>query len=151
MTMNNLFTQSDVSGILARIEKLTLNSERQWGKMNVAQMLAHCNVSIETPLGVNFPKRMFLGRIIGGFVKPKVLGEQILDKNTPTVKKYVVTNSRDFETEKTKSLGLIQQFFEGGIAKCSTHPHAFFGKLTPQEWAILQWKHYDHHLRQFGV
>jgi len=149
--MKNLYNQSDVSGILARIEQLTPNSERQWGTMNVAQMLAHCNISIGTPLGLNFPKRMFLGRIVGGFIKPKVLGEQILDKNTPTVKNYEVTSSCNFEAEKTKAVALIQQFVEGGTAKCSTHPHAFFGKLTPEEWAILQWKHYDHHLRQFGV
>ena len=41
--MNNLFGQSDVSQILERIEKLTPGSQRQWGKMNVAQMLAGKN------------------------------------------------------------------------------------------------------------
>jgi hypothetical protein len=46
---------------------------------------------------------------------------------------------------------LIKQFFEGGPTKCTTNPHSFFGQLTPEEWAIAQWKHFDHHLRQFGV
>jgi len=38
-----------------------------------------------------------------------------------------------------------------GPAGCTKHPHSFFGKLTPEEWAILSYKHLDHHLRQFGV
>ena len=27
----------------------------------------------------------------------------------------------------------------------------FFGTMTPQEWDIIQFKHLDHHLNQFGV
>ncbi|MGB4837982.1 MAG: hypothetical protein WBP08_03205 [Saprospiraceae bacterium] len=42
--MNNLFNQSDVSGILARIDKLTPNSQRQWGKMNVGQCTNPLNI-----------------------------------------------------------------------------------------------------------
>jgi Protein of unknown function (DUF1569) len=30
-------------------------------------------------------------------------------------------------------------------------PHPFFGALTVAEWDGLQWKHLDHHLRQFGA
>jgi hypothetical protein len=29
--------------------------------------------------------------------------------------------------------------------------HPFFGPLTATEWDRLQWKHLDHHLRQFGA
>lgn len=65
--MNNLYNQTDYSGIINRLEKLEENAERKWGKMDVAQMLAHLNVSIETAMGLNFPKRMFVGRIMGRF------------------------------------------------------------------------------------
>jgi len=47
--------------------------------------------------------------------------------------------------------GLIDRFAAGGPAGCTQHPHSFFGPLTPDEWAILMYKHLDHHLRQFGV
>jgi len=53
--------------------------------------------------------------------------------------------------ERGKLLGLIDRFAEGGAARCTTHPHAFFGKLTPGQWAELMYKHLDHHLRQFGA
>jgi hypothetical protein len=149
--MNNLYNQLDVTEIIERINNLTVNAQRQWGKMNVAQMLAHVNVSIETAVGLNFPKRMFIGRLIGGFMKSKVLNEKPMDKNSPTDKYYVFTDSREFEKEKEKCIALIKIFYEAGPQKCTTHPHSFFGKFTPQEWAILQWKHFDHHLRQFRV
>lgn len=151
--MNNLFNQPDVSIIFKRIEKLTANSQRSWGKMNVEQMLAHCNVSIETAMGKNFIKRVFIGRIIGTLMKPKVLSEKPFGKNSPTDKTYIFTDKHnlDFKEEKTKLIQSINQFFEGGASKCTTHPHPFFGQFTPDEWSVFQWKHLDHHLRQFGV
>jgi Protein of unknown function (DUF1569) len=149
--MNNLYNQSDVLGILTRIEKLTSNAQKQWGKMNVDQMLAHVNASLETAMALNFPKRLFIGRIIGGFMKSTFLNDKPMSKNSPTDKNYVFTDTRNFEKEKVKSIELIKTFCEAGPSKCTQHPHSFFGKLTTNEWAILQWKHFDHHLRQFGV
>jgi hypothetical protein len=102
--MKNLFNQSDVSEILERIEKLTANSQRQWGKMNVAQMLAHCNVSVETAMGMNYIKPLFIGRIIGSFLKPKVLGEKPFGKNSPTDKSYIFNADLKFEEERSNSI-----------------------------------------------
>mgnify|MGYP000209295794 CR=1 FL=1 len=69
--MNNLYNSEDLKGIIGRLQRLTPDAPRQWGKMTVSQMLAHCNASIETGLGLNFPKRMFIGRIIGPMMKRK--------------------------------------------------------------------------------
>ena len=149
--MNNLFNQSDISQILERIERLTPDSQRQWGKMNVAQMLAHCNKSLETAMGQNFIKRLFIGRIISPFMRPRVLGEKPFGKNSPTDKTYIFKDDLKFEEEKLTTIASIKKFFEGGPSECTTYPHPFFGKFTPEEWAIFQWKHLDHHLRQFGV
>lgn len=149
--MNNLFNQADVSVVLERIKKLTANSQRQWGKMNVAQMLAHCNVSLETAMGRNFIKRVFIGRIIAPFMRSRLLGEKPFGKNSPTDKSYIFRDDHNFEEEKSKTIASVKKFFEGGASQCTTHPHPFFGKFTPGEWAIFQWKHLDHHLRQFGV
>jgi LPS sulfotransferase NodH len=46
---------------------------------------------------------------------------------------------------------MIDRFVAAGPKGCTTHPHSFFGRLTAEEWAILMYKHLDHHLRQFGV
>lgn len=149
--MNNLFNPDDVSGILERIEKLSPDSQRQWGKMNVAQMLAHCHKSMETAMGDNTIPRLFIGRILGPFVRNSAISAKPFPKNSPTDKSYVFTNEKDFVSEKTNTMNSIRRFFDGGAEGCTKVPHPFFGKFTPDEWAVFQWKHLDHHLRQFGV
>ena len=149
--MNNLFNANDISKILERIEKLSPKSQRQWGKMNPAQMLAHCNIAVETATGEKKLKRIFAGYIIGSLIKKKVLDEKPFRKNSPTDKSYIFPDNLNFTEEKTKLINTIKRFQEGGPEKCTIHPHPFFGKYKPQQWAILQWKHLDHHLRQFNA
>ncbi|WP_127845989.1 DUF1569 domain-containing protein [Psychroflexus aestuariivivens] len=148
--MKSLYNQKDFEGILNRLNDLKPDADRKWGKMNIAQMLAHLNTALETALGLNFPKRIFIGRIIGKYMKKKFFDEKPMAKNLPTVKEYTFTDFKDFEKEKLKTIELVKQFYKKGPKECTTHPHSFFGNLTPEEWAILQWKHFDHHLRQFS-
>lgn len=150
--MNNLFNQSDAAGIVARLEKLSPDAQGQWGKMNVNQMLAHCNASLETAMGLTFSKRLgLIGRFFGKMMKPAYFSEKPFPKNSATDKTYIITGNPDFETERAKVIRQIKQFSAGGPAQCTRHPQAFFGELTPDEWALMQWKHFDHHLRQFGA
>jgi hypothetical protein len=72
-------------------------------------------------------------------------------RNSPTSKELVIKDVRDFETERKRLSTLISRFAAVGPAGCTAHPHAFFGSLTPDEWAVLMYKHLDHHLRQFGA
>jgi transposase InsO family protein len=89
---------------------------------------------------------------MGRLVKPMVFrNEDPLRKNSPTAKSLMVADERDWRRERERLLGLIDKFAVGGAAGCTKHPHSFFGKMTPEEWAILMYKHLDHHLRQFGV
>ncbi|MDB5248320.1 MAG: hypothetical protein JWQ40_2714 [Segetibacter sp.] len=149
--MKNLFEPRTLEEIQQRINKLTPGSQRQWGKMEVAQMLAHCTAALEVAVGLKSPPRMFIGRIIGPFIKSVFTNEKPLRKNTPTDKSFIVIDQRNFEKEKAQLIELIAQFSKGGAAKVTTHPHSFFGKLTPTEWATGMYKHLDHHLRQFGA
>ena len=90
--MKNLYNEADKNEILNRLENLKVDAVRQWGKMNIVQMLAHLNVSLETPLGKNFPKRAFIGRLIGKLVKKRFINDQPMPKNSPTDKMYVITD-----------------------------------------------------------
>jgi Protein of unknown function (DUF1569) len=150
--MKNLFEATRVQEVKDRIALLRPESERLWGKMNVAQALAHCSLAMEWAVGDSTPPRMFLGRILGRIVKPMALrNDAPLRRNSPTAKDLVVQDGRDLDRERERLCALIDRFAAGGRNGCTTHPHSFFGPLTPEEWAILQYKHLDHHLRQFGV
>ena len=150
--MNNLFEAARVKEVKERMELLRPDSERLWGKMKPAQALAHCARGMELAVGDRMPSRMFLGRIIGRIVKPMALGnDEPMRRNSPTMKNLVVQDERDLGTERERLCGLINRFAAAGPKGCTTHPHSFFGRLTPEEWAELMYKHLDHHLRQFGV
>ena len=149
--MNNLFTQTDVSFVLSRIDNLSPQSERKWGLMTVDQMLAHCVAALKVANGEATPKRIFIGRILGPIVKKSFLSEKPFPKSTPTDKTFIIKDRRDFEKEKELLKEQINKFANGGETNVSQHPHSFFGKLTPMQWSIGMYKHLDHHLRQFGV
>jgi hypothetical protein len=77
--------------------------------------------------------------------------DEPLRRNSPTVQGLVVNDDRNLETERERLYVMIDRFAAAGPRGCTTHPHSFFGRLTPEEWATLMYKHVDHHLRQFGV
>ena len=150
--MKNLFEQERVAEVQQRIAQFRPDSVRQWGKMSQAQMLAHCSRAMEAALGDRKPPRMFVGRVIGRMVKRSLLGnDKPMGRNAPTAPFLVVRDQPDFAAERTRLSELVDRFGRGGPKVCTSHPHTFFGPMSPDEWAILMYKHTDHHLRQFGA
>ena len=149
--MSSLFDSSDVQQIIERINKLTAESKAQWGKMNVTQMLAHCEPPLKVAFGELKLKRGLIGILFGGMAKRQLMAEKPFKQNLPTAPQFLVKDYGKFEAEKQKLIGLVKKFQQNGPSGLSKDPHPFFGKLTPEEWDKLQWKHLDHHLRQFGV
>jgi hypothetical protein len=150
--MKSLFEEESVEEVKQRIAQLHPDHKALWGKMNPAQALAHCSAALEITLGRPSQPRILLGRLLGPLAKRSMLlkGEPIR-RNVTTEKSCFITDERDFVAEKQRLLALMDKFAAGGPAICTTQPHFFFGKLTPEEWAILGYQHLDHHLRQFNV
>lgn len=149
--MKNLFQTDAVDEVILRIDRLQPTTPRQWGKMEVAQMMAHCSATLDVASGTLVLPRMLIGRMLGPFVRPIFTNDKPFSKNGPTDKKFVIADQRDFSREKEQLKLRVRQFHQGGEGKCTRHPHSFFGPLTPQEWATGMYKHLDHHLRQFGT
>lgn len=150
--MKNLFDAELANQLKQRIGSLQIDSQRQWGEMSVAQTVAHCASGLEMALGEIKPPRALVGRLIGWAIKPKVVGDdEPFRRNSPTVGQLVIRGERNLDVERVRLCSLIDEFASGGTSVCTTHPHPFFGRLTPAEWAVIMYKHLDHHLRQFGV
>lgn len=150
--MKNLFEPATADEVKRRIATLRPDSQRHWGKMTPAQMAAHCAGFMEMAVGDVRPPRMFIGRLIGPIARYFTLrGETRMPRNSPTVPGYSIADDRNFEKERDRLMRLVDRFASGGPAACTTHPHSFFGRMTAQQWAVLMYKHLDHHLRQFGV
>ncbi len=150
--MRNLYRQSDVAEIKQRLAGLQPDSPRRWGKMSAPQAVAHCAAAMEWAVGDRIPPPVGLSSILGRMIKSRVLGNDApIRQNAPTAKDLLVVDEPDLQTERERLAVLIDRFAGAGPAGCTRSPHSFFGRLTPDEWAILTYKHLDHHLRQFGV
>jgi hypothetical protein len=150
--MRNIFEPDASQEIKQRLACLRPDSERQWGKMNPAQAVAHCSKGMEQALGDILPPRLFIGRLIGSFIKSKALSDDApMRRNSPTVPGFQVLDKRDLVAERHRLNGLIDRVIAAGPTGCTAHPHSFFGRMTPEQWGILMYKHLDHHLRQFGA
>lgn len=149
--MKSLYEKAACDELMLRIDQLHPDTKAIWGKMNVTQMMAHCAAGMDMASGKLNIDRVLMGKLIGGFLKSFYTSDKPFNRNTPTAKELVKVDAFDFEKEKNNLKTLMQAFSEGGTAKCTTHPHPFFGKLKAEDWGIGIYKHTDHHLRQFGV
>ncbi|MDB5230623.1 MAG: hypothetical protein JWN76_1428 [Chitinophagaceae bacterium] len=151
MINKNLFEPGVADEILNRVSNLSADTKPLWGKMSVAQMVAHCQAPTEIALGDKKLKKSFIGFLFGKIAKKQLLEEKPFKKSLPTAPEFVVKNERKFEQEKQKLETLIHRLVIADKDLIASHIHPFFGKMTAEQWGILNYKHLDHHLRQFGA
>jgi hypothetical protein len=150
--MKSVFNPADVTELTDRINKLTPETKPQWGKMTVGQMLAHCNVAYEMAYTNKHPKPGFFLRLLLKYVvKSTVCGDKPYKKNSRTAPAFLMTEPRDFYTEKVRLLGYLNQTLQLGEAHFDGKESLSFGKLSIKEWDTMFYKHLNHHLEQFGV
>jgi len=150
--MKNVFKINDSNEIINRINNLTPSTQGRWGKMTVAQMLAHCNVTYELVYTDKHPKPSGLMKFILKFmVKQSVVGEKPYKKNMRTGPQFLVAEDKNFEEEKQRLIDYITKTQELGEGHFDNKESHSFGKLKKDEWNNLFYKHLNHHLSQFGV
>jgi Protein of unknown function (DUF1569) len=148
--MQSLFEPEARVKISGRLAALSPGAVRQWGKMDAAQMLAHCSNALEVATGDRPLKQKLIGKIFGPFVRASLLGDKPFSKGSPTDPSFVIADRRDFAREKDRLAVLIGRFCDAGPAEAGRHVHSFLGRLSGDEWGVMMYKHLDHHLTQFG-
>ena len=152
MALPNIFTKPVTDEIIKRINKLTPETKPVWGKMNAAQMLAHCSVSYEMIYENIHPKpNPFLKFILKSFIKSKVTGEAPYPHSSRTAPQFIITDTKDFEKEKERLINYINKTQHLGESHFENKESNSFGVLNKTEWNNMLYKHLDHHLSQFGV
>lgn len=151
--MKSIFDRETFNDIQTRIQKLKMNSIPQWGKMDVAQMLAHCCGPFDSALG-KVPNKPDRGPVIRFLLKiafkNMLYSDTPYQKNLPTSPSLKVIDKKEFDAEKLRLLQNISDAYSKGIfSDWSAHPS--FGYFTAEQWGKVHYKHLDHHLSQFGV
>lgn len=152
MPLPNIFTPNVSQEIIGRINNLTTETQPTWGKMNVAQMLAHCNVTYDFIYTEKYPRPTgFKKFMIKLFAKKIVVGDKPYSKNSRTADEFLVAAEQDFENEKSKLVANINKVVSEGAKVFEGRESHAFGPLSVTEWSNMFYKHLDHHLVQFGV
>ncbi|RKS98161.1 DUF1569 domain-containing protein [Chryseobacterium defluvii] len=139
--------------ILERISGLSENSQGKWGKMNVSQMLKHCDLVLQIPLNkIELSEINFLLKWIGICTKREMyVFNNGIPRNMPTFQKLIVNFDCDFNEARSGLLQTMEDYWSAFINKSLPEHHMLFGKMNENDWGFLEFKHLDHHLKQFNV
>ena len=147
--MKSIFTPDAHNEIMSRIEQLDDNAQPQWGKMTIGQMAHHC----QYPLHIILDKEDYNLRpnwLINLFFKKSMYSDKPWRKNLPTVPRFKAAAPKSWVEEKPKLVSLLKELHTHKD-RTNWQPHPSFGDLTKDQWGKMQFKHLDHHLKQFGV
>ena len=147
--MKTFFENTVPQELRQRLQKLDAQTRNQWGKMNAAQMLAHCTAAMQVPVGDLQVKGGVLS-LIGWMFKGMLVSEKPFSKDSPTAGEFLIQDEREFDAEKQRFMESFHKLAQGSSA-ITCHKHPFFGKMTTEDWGHLMYKHLDHHFRQFGL
>src|SRR5687768_5014814 len=104
----NLFEPAATQEILSRLEAIKPHTPAELGKMNAAQMMAHCQSTFNAYFSEKKAKQVLIGKLFGKTAKKKLFSEKPWPKGLPTDKSYVVADERDFAVEKEKLVASIR-------------------------------------------
>src|SRR5215510_15077631 len=110
MEIKDMFSPAEKQAIIDRINKLTAETQRKWGKMNVSQMLAHVQLPIKCAYGTHQVKGSFILKLVGPLFKSILYNNKPYKQGLPTDKSYVVVDEKNFEAEKQTLLDLVNKF-----------------------------------------
>ena len=149
--MKTIFDKDTHSELIDRLGRLTPETRNVWGKMSPSQMMEHSARVLDMATGRKPMKQVWIGKLISPFFKKQFLGEQPFKPNNPTGPDFKIKDQPDFESTRERLTELINEFHNLGESGLDGNVHGFFGPLTGKQWGETQYKHLDHHFRQFGV
>lgn len=148
--MKSLSDESARSAVILRLSALASDAQPAWGRLTAPRMLCHAADTLRMALGelpTAPPTKLAFTRFP---LKQLLLYIVPMARNLPTAPELLTTAPDSFEADRERVAKLIQRFADTPASGMGPR-HPFFGPLSWPQWAALQWRHLDHHLRQFGV
>jgi hypothetical protein len=149
MGRTDFFDRQNYDELVKRLDNIAPVATRQWGRMDVSQMLHHLNVAIGCGLGYyKLPdKSNLVTRHIIPFLVLDVIKRFPKGSKAPAALRS--EQSYDFDTEKKQLKEILVKAY-ATRSDADWSPHTYFGKMTRKAWGKLIMIHCDHHFRQFS-
>jgi hypothetical protein len=149
----SVFEPTKRADLESRLARLTSDAKPKWGRMNVAEMCCHMADSIRIAIGEKRGEDVssYASRAL---LRPLAIHLLPVPKNLPTLPEMDQqkrgTPATEFESDRRTLAELLDRMCSLGDDH-AWGPHGKFGPMTRKEWGKLTYKHFDHHLKQFGV
>lgn len=146
--MKSMWNDADRQSMLARIERIADAAPARWGKMNAAAMIDHLTQSLRMATGElpakpkNLPIRFFP-------LKQLILYALPFPKGAPTAPELIGNTAAAVSERKPELLRRLGAL-TSSTDTSSWPAHPAFGAMSRKAWGVLLYRHFDHHLRQFG-
>ena len=140
-----------LEALARRIRDATPNASRQWGTMNVHQMLDHVGNALAAALG----HRAFSATPRSGprgllrFIALYVIPRSPRGIRSGAEPASSVVDVEAFSRNQERAIALLRDMAAPGQSYAEAHPA--FGAMTRGDWLRYAYLHTDHHLRQFGL
>jgi len=148
--MATIFDPHVRDALLARVDRLTPDLAPRWGRMTAPQMLVHVTAACrqaagEMDAGVEpgpisrFPLNWLLIHVLP-WPKGRAKSPQpFIDARPPA-----------WDSDLAELKSRIRELSARGPGAAWPASPAF-GRISGDSWGVLQYRHLDHHLSQFGV
>ncbi len=135
--------------LLKRLERLKPKAAPLWGKMTAPQMLAHV---ADWMLMANGELRPALKKhpVRYPILKQLMIYWVPFPKGLPTAKELITRKPAAWSVERAAVREHFKSFGNPD-PKAIWPDHPLFGRMNRKTWAVLAYRHTDHHFRQFGI
>jgi len=153
--MKSISNSRVLNSLVQRLERLTPESERRWGRLSPGEMLCHLGdagdavLGRRTPPGATPDNRLPLPIKWLMLYSPMPFPQGIETRPGVNPKKEG-SRPTDFAADRARVIDGLR-----GIATAApesvSKSHFRFGAMSLRGWQHWAYKHVDHHLRQFGL
>ncbi len=150
--MRTIFDDKTLDQLIIRAEKIDDTAKAEWGKMNLYQMMKHCIKNAELLQTKQHYNRLFIGKIFGKLALNSTLkNEKIMSKNSPTHPEFKIKENGNVGDIKLDFINALKGYKKLTTNDYKNFVHPFFGKMNYNQIGQWEYKHIDHHLRQFNA
>jgi hypothetical protein len=148
--MGSLFNARDREAMLGRIGHLTPDRKPLWGRFTTPEMICHVSSGLRQGLGeleTGPPSGAMAHAPLNWLVIHVLPWPEGKAKSPP---EFLATRPTTWDADVGRLCELIERFAARGPS-AQWPASRVFGRISGRSWGVLQHKHLDHHLRQFGV
>jgi len=145
-----IFDSARRDELLERLNRLTPDAKPRWGKMTAPRMICHLSDSLRVASG-EIPAEFKHGPMANPMLRWLMAHVVPFPKGkAETAPEMLLTQPADWRSDLSTAREQLRAAAERGPGgEWARHPA--FGDVSGTLYGVFIYKHFDHHLRQFGV